>query len=195
MNDSMPSKRRLITVAVISVAILVAVVLLTGNQTLSSPSGAAIITSLPPTSGASVPTAPASSSTVAGTVSVSATHLSGHTWRFLYTIRATGKVPIAGFQLTGPAAHLFRVIGPGWNYYGNGVCGTTGPPGVLIYWSTNQTSPDLIQPGKSTTFGFDVNTSGTAPLSYSLSYGASTPYFGQTKGPANSTLAISGPCK
>jgi hypothetical protein len=195
MDETLPSKRRLIAVAIISVAILLVIVLLTGNQTLSSPSGAAQITALPPTYPPAASTPAPSSGKVQGAVSVAATHLSGHTWRFRYTVRATGKTPIAGFQLSGPTAHLFRVTGPGWNFYGNGVCGSSGPSGLLIYWSTGQASPDVIRPGTSATFGFEVNTSGPATASYAISYGTSTPSFGQIRGPATSSLPVTGLCK
>jgi hypothetical protein len=191
MNDGLPSKRRLIAVALISVAILLVIVLLTGNQTLSSPSGAPQITAIPPTAApTSAPAAP-----VKGEVAVVVKHLKGHTWRFRYTLRATGTTPLGGFQLTGPTAHLFRVSGPtGWSYYGNGVCGSKGPAGLLIYWSTNGDN-GIIAPGKTARFGFEANTSGSLLGSYAISYGTSTPQFGRTRTPAGSRIAISGPCK
>jgi hypothetical protein len=193
-TDGLPSKRRLIAVAIISVAILLVIVLLTGNQTLSSPAGAPQITAIPPTAAAtSAPSTP--SGPVKGSLTVAVKHLKGHTWRFRYTLRATGTTPVGGFQLTGPTAHLFRVTGPAaWSYYGNGACNSTGPTGLLIYWSTNGATA-AINPGRSATFGFEVNTSGTVSGSYALSYGTSSPQFGQIRAPAGSNLAITGPCK
>lgn len=195
MNDGLPSKRRLIAVAIVSVAILLAIVLLTGNQTLSSPSGAPQVTALPATAApTSASTSPASAP-VKGAVTVTVKHVKGHTWRFRYALHATGTTPVGGFQLTGPTAHLFRVSGPAsWSYYGNGACGSKGPAGLLIYWSTNGATA-AVPPGKSATFSFEVNTSGPVTGSYALSYGTSSPQFGQTRTPAASNLAISGPCK
>ena len=60
--------------------------------------------------------------------------------------------------------------------------------------STNGNA-STISPGKSARFGFEVNTSGSVLGSYALSYGTSTPQFGQARTPAASSLAVSGPCK
>ena len=191
VNNSPPSRLRLLIVGVVAAAILFAIVVATGSQTLSSPSNVPAAT-LQPTS-ASATAVPAGS--VQGTVTSSARHLAGNTWRFRYTVRAQGKTPVGGFQISGPSAHLFHVVSHGWNYYGTGVCHTTGPAGLLIYWSTNAASSSIIHPGQSAVFGFDVNTSGPGDASYSLSYGTATPGFGHLKAPKTSSMAPSVPCK
>lgn len=190
-SNEPPSKRRLVVVAVIAAAILFAIVIATGRQTLSSPNNAPSVTQ----SAATAAPAPTSSVAVKGAVTVAVHHLKGHTWRFRYTVRATGKTPIAGFQLSGSTARLFHVVGPAWNYYGTGLCKQIGPAGLLIYWSTNTAAGGLISPGKSKVFGFDANTSGPATISYSVSYGTAAPQFGHIQAPASSTLKPSVPCK
>ena len=126
-----------------------------------------------------------------GQVATTVTHLSGSTWRFRYVIRDTGDTPIGGFQISGNAANLFHVVTPtGWAYTGS-YCGQH-LAGILIYWSTS--TPHVITAGRTATFGFDVNTSGTRLLHYSMAYGNDTPQFATIRGPAGSDLKASGRC-
>jgi hypothetical protein len=190
----MPSTRRLIVVALVAAAILLALVIAMGGTTLPSPTAGAITS--PPTSAPSAaptggPTQP--SGAVKGTVTVSVRHVSRHTWHFIYAVRNAGKVPIAGFELNAASSNLFHIKGPAWNVFGSGVCKGNNP-GLLVYWSTTSGATNHISPGHSARFSFDVNTSGPISMAYSLSYGTSAPQFGQTKGPAGSTLPASGPC-
>lgn len=189
MIDEVLSKRRLIVIAVLATAILLALVIAMGGTSIPTPGAAGAITSIPaPTVAPAVSMAP---NPVRGVVTVTSTHLRGQTWRFRYTVRATGKTPIGGFQLNGNSANLFNIVGPHWSFYGSGVCGQR-HPGLLIYWSTSTTP---IQPRHAAHFGFDVNTTRVSSTSYSLSFGASAPQSGTTRAPAPSALRATGPCQ
>jgi len=187
--------RRLVAAAVLAVALLFGLIISTGGgipgfgSSNNSPSNA------PPVNDATTPAVAPVSGHVTGGVTVHATHLGGAIWRFLYTIHNRGNTPIAGFQINGPTANLFhRVSRQGWSSFGSGICGRR-LPGILIYWSTTTSSPTIIAPKQSGQFGFTVNTSGVAPVGYSLSWGSAAPEFGRTQGPAASTLPTNGSCK
>jgi hypothetical protein len=127
-------------------------------------------------------------------VTVKVDHVSRTTWQFIYSVKNTGTVPIAGFELTDPLANLYHVRGrTGWAYYGGGVCGGN-HPGVLIYWSTGANSGYELPPSRTMHFRFAVNTTGTAVLHYSLSWGSAAPQFGTILGPAASSMPTTGPC-
>jgi len=183
---------RLIAVVAIAAGILIAIVIGMGTVTFSSPNNVPSVTAEPAASPTAAP--PAAAGSVKGSVTVSVHHLSGHTYRFLYTVRDTGKTPIAGFQINGNQANLFNVKGPGWNVFGNGICNGSNA-GLLVYWSTNSAAPNRINPGKSATFGFDVNTSGTIESTDALSYGTDNPMFSNVQAPKPSSLPAGGPCK
>jgi hypothetical protein len=184
--------RRLIAAIIIAAAILFAVIIGMGTVTFSSPGSVGSVTVPPQT--AIAPTAAPPQGSVQGTVSVSVQRLSGHTFRFRYTVRDTGRTPIAGFQLNGAKANLFHLVDPGWNPFGSGVCnGNNGT--LLIYWSTSTGAANQIAPGHSAHFGFDVNTTGQSSATYAVSYAKAAAQFGSTKGPAGSSLPASGPCK
>jgi hypothetical protein len=184
---------RLVAVALVAGAILVALVIATGGGS-AGPSGSSAPPAAP-TAAPAPPTQPAVAGAVKGTVRVQARHLHGSTWQFVYTVRNTGKVPIAGFQLNAARSNLFTIRGlTDWTFFGGGVCG--GPqPTVLIYWSTGAVVGSTIAPNGSGQFSFQVNTSGPAPVGFSLSYQTATPFFGTVQGPRPSTLKASGPCK
>jgi hypothetical protein len=132
---------------------------------------------------------------VQGQVSVSAKRLQATLWRFVYTVRDTGKTPIGGFQLNGPQANLFGVSGrPGWTTFGAGVC-KGNYPNMLVYWSTGSNIRTEIKPGQTVTFRYEVNGTGTIKRLYSLSWDGATAHFGQIDGPAPSNLPAAGPCK
>lgn len=174
---------RTIAVIVIACVLLLALVFATSGGLSSSSTPSAQPTS-----------APAVTVPIKGSVSVRRRHLSGHTWEFSYTVHDTGTSPIAGFQINGQPANLFAVRAkPGWPVFGSGICHGK-YPGVLVYWSTGA-GPGPIQPGKTGRFSFKVNTSGSLPLRYSLSFGANPPLFGTTEGPAPSSRRASGPCR
>ena len=191
MSESPSRTRRLVGTVVLPAAILIVLLLASGNNFFS---------------GESTPAAPVSENATAGVpptsaagriqamVSVAIHPLGGQTYRYTYTVRNVGKVPIAGFQINGQRANLFAIRGVSrWSRFGNGVCGEK-YPGVLVYWSTGSASPTVIRPGKTGRFGFDVNTRGHAADVYSLAYGQATPQFGTIAAPAPSTLPVSGPC-
>jgi hypothetical protein len=193
MFQTPSNSRRLIAVAVIAGAVLLALVIATGGS-LSGPggSGAAPPTIVPP---AVAPTAIplGAGGTIKGAVTVSAHHLKRHTWRFIYTVRDTGKLPIGGFQLNAPTSNLFHIANyRGWNFYGSGICRGS-PNGLLIYWSTSATGT-VIKPKHTAHLGFEVNTSGVGPGTYALSWGASAPQTGKTRVPIQSSLPTTGPC-
>ena len=194
MTEPLQNKQRLIVVAVLAGAILLALVLASGGGTSLPGSGSSEPTAAVPTAVISTATAAPAENPVQGLVTVSYKHLKGHTWRFLYTVRNTGKTAIAGFQLNGPRANLFHIKGSGWNYFGSGVCGGNNP-GLLIYWSTNSAAPDVIRQGQSRQFGFDVNAGTPVTSVYSLSYGTARPQFGKVQAPSGSSLNASGSCR
>lgn len=180
---------RLLAIALLALVMLAALVIATGGG-LSSPGSSPSPVASPV---AEVPTAPPGGR-VQGSVTVTMQHLGGSAWRFVYTARNIGNVPIAGLQLNAPRSNLFHVHGKsGWSYFGSGVCGGKFP-GMLIYWSTGSTSPDVIGPKQTGQFGFTVNTSGVASVGYSLSWGSAHPFFGTTRGPAASSLRASAAC-
>lgn len=121
-------------------------------------------------------------------------HLSGHTYRFTYTVHDLGKTPIAGFQINGDKANLFHLVNSGWGPFGSGVCNGN-HPNLLVYWSTSATANNQIKPGGSRSFGFDVNTTGQIPGTYAISYGTAAAQFGSTQRPAASSLPTTGPCQ
>jgi len=190
MSQNRSGNPRLIAIALLAGLILLALVIATGGG-FSSPAS-----SPPPPPAAPVaqaPTVPAGGH-MRGTVTLSVHHLNGRTWRFQYTVRNTGTVPIAGFEINAPRSNLFHITGEGgWGYYGEGVCAGH-YPGVLIYWSTGVTGPSLIEPKGTGHFGFDVNMTGSASASYSLSW-TSFAIFGTTPAPTGSSLAASAPCR
>jgi hypothetical protein len=168
---------------------LAALIVATGGG-FSSSGGSAPATASP---AAAQPTA-TSGSQIQGEVAVSAHHLQGDVWQFVYTVRNTGSEPIAGLQINAPRSNLYRVVRrPEWTDFGSGVCGGK-YPGLLIYWSTGTTSTTTIAPHHAARFGFLVNTSGTMPVSYSLSWDSARPQFGTTTGPKASSLRASGAC-
>ncbi len=179
-NDA--TSRRTIGVILVACLLLLGLVLATSNGlSNSAPSGA-------PTS------PPAATPPLKGAVSAQVHHVSGHIWVFRYTVRNTGTSPIGGFQLNGQAANLYHVRErPSWPVFGNGICGGK-YPGVLVYWSTGGGSGP-IAPGKAGHFSFKVNTTGSVPLRYSLSFGASAPLFGTVAGPVPSKLPTNGTCR
>lgn len=124
---------------------------------------------------------------------MSVQHLSGHTYKFQYTVHDTGSTPIAGFQINGPKANLFHLAGPGWHPFGSGVCNGNNP-NLLVYWSTTTGAANQISPGKTARFSFEVNTTGQIGATYAVSYSTSAAQFGHTQGPAGSTLPTTGPC-
>jgi hypothetical protein len=194
LNENQPlsvNPRRLIAAIVIAAALLVAIIIGMGTVTFSSPGNVASVT-VPPAAPTAAATA-AVSGTVRGEVSAAVTHLSGHTYRFVYTVRDVGTTPIAGFQLNGPKASLFKVTGNGWHAFGSGICNGNNPD-LLVYWSTRTGASNQIKPGQSRRFSFSVNTSGTITDSYALSYATAAAEFGKVQGPAESSLAPSGSC-
>lgn len=179
---------RLIAIVLLAGAVLVAVVIATGGTNSTSSPG--------PTSGPATPVAQSTGPVlqIQGAVTVSVRHLAGHTWEFWYRVRNTGRVPLAGFEISSATANLFHIRGrSGWSYYGSGVCGGQ-HPGVLIYWSTSTASPRIVKPGHRAHFIFDVNTSGPTQVRYSLSWDSAAPQFGTVQGPAGSVLKASGKC-
>lgn len=187
MTNAPSNVPRLIAIALIALALLAAMVWATGGGFEAGP---------PPTpQPTALPTPTVNPVRVVGSVSGAAYHLSGHTWRFTYTVRDTGRVPIAGFQLNGPAANLGKIQGKmGWLAFGSGVC-KQNYPGILVYWSINSASPSVIRPGRTGTFSFVAATNGTAQDGFSLSWGNAGPLFGKVIGPAQSTLPAPAPCK
>jgi hypothetical protein len=144
---------------------------------------------------AGAPVPASATSHVQGDLSVAVTQLGGNAWRFIYTIKNTGDVPIAGLQINAPRSNLYQIVAaPTWAAYGSGVCGGK-IPGVLIYWSTGAKGGELIHPKGSAQFGFTVNTAGATTSSYSLSYGTATPAFGTTQVPSASSLPAKGRCR
>ncbi len=188
------NNRRLIAAALLAVALLLGLIVSTGGGIPGFSSSNTSPANAPPVNDATTPAATPVSGHVNGDVTVKATHLGGTVWRFLYTIHNRGNTPIAGFQINGPTANLYhRVSRQGWSSFGSGVCGRR-LPGMLIYWSTTTSSPTVIAPKQSSQFGFTVNTSGVVPVGYSLSWSSAAPEFGNTRGPAASTLPTSGSC-
>ena len=188
------NNRRLMAAALLAVALLLGLIVGTGGGIPGFGSSNTSPVNAPPVNGATTPAAAPVSGHVNSDVTVKATHLGGTVWRFLYTIHNRGSTPIAGFQINGPTANVFhRVSRQGWSSFGSGVCGRR-LPGILIYWSTTTSSQTVIPPKQSGQFGFTVNTSAVAPVGYSLSWGSAAPEFGNTRGPAASTLPASGSC-
>ena len=187
MSQKRRVNTRLIAIALLAGAILLALVLATGGLQNSGSSAPALVpTSAQPT--------PVFSGEVHGIVTVRSEHLAGQTWRFVYTVRNTGTVPVGGFELSSPPANLFHLTGrSGWSYYGSGVCGGQ-HPGLLVYWSTGASGRAALAPRQTARFGFSVNTSGVTQAGYALSWGAAHPLFGRINGPAPSSLPTSGPC-
>lgn len=189
---------RLIAIAVLAVAILVALIVATGGGFPSQSGGNAPAPAPPATPPAprpakATPPAAVPSGQIQGTVSEVTHRLGGHAWQFLYTVRNTGKVPIAGFQLNGLRVPLYHLTTrSGWGFFGTGCGGNY--PNVLIYWSTGSTSPSRIGRGQTAMFGFKAETASTTRLDYSLSFGQAHPAFGVTTGPAPSTLPAPGGC-
>src|SRR5438105_3466440 len=133
------SNLRLIVVIATAAVLLIVLFVATGGGFPSVGSPASTPRAVPQ---AEAPTGKA----VSGTVTPHVAHLTGHTWRFTYTVHNTGTVPIAGLQLNGPSANLFHIISPhGWTYYGSGTC-SGAAPGVLIYWSTGSGGHTTIPP-------------------------------------------------
>jgi len=188
------NNRRLIAAASLAVALLFGLIVSTGGGIPGFGSSNTSPANGPPLNDTTTPAAAPASGHVSGEVTVNATHLGGAVWQFLYTIHNRGNSPIGGFQINGPTANLFHRVGrQGWSSFGSGVCGRQ-LPGILIYWSTTTSSPTVIAPKQSGQFGFTVNTSGVSPVGYSLSWGSAAPEFGNTRGPAASTLPTSGSC-
>ena len=185
---------RTVAIALVAGAILVALVIASGGglSTSSSPTPAPAPPATPVPAVSTAPPAPGGG--LRGTVTVKVDHVSRTTWQFIYGVKNTGTVPIAGFELTDPLANLYHVGGrTDWAYYGGGVCGGN-HPGVLIYWSTGGNSGYELPPNRTTHFRFTVNTTGTAVLHYSLSWGSAAPQFGTILGPAASSMPTTGPC-
>ncbi len=188
------NNRRLVAAALLAVALLFGLIVTTGGGIPGFGSSNTSPSSAPPVNDATAPAVAPVSGQVNGDVTVKATHRGGTVWQFLYTIYNRGNTPIAGFQINGPTANLYhRVSRQGWSSFGSGVCGRR-LPGILIYWSTTTSSPTVIAPKQRRQFGFTVKTSGVAPVGYSLSWGSAAPEFGNTRGPAASTLPTSGSC-
>ena len=194
MSKPAANNRRLIAAALLAVALLLGLIVSTGGGIPGFGSSNTSPANPPPVNDATTPAVAPVSGHVNGDVTVKAAHLGGAVWRFLYTIHNRGNTPLAGFQINGPTANLYHRVGrQGWSSFGSGVCGRR-LPGILIYWSTTTSSPTVIAPKQSGQFGFTVNTSGIAPVGYSLSWGSVAPEFGNTRGPAASTFPTSGSC-
>jgi hypothetical protein len=198
LNENEPlsvDPRRLVAAIIIGAAILIAIIAGMGTVTFSSPGSVASVTVAPATTAptTTAPTAAPATGNVKGSVAVVVRHLSGHTYQFRYTVRDTGRTPIGGFQINGPKSNLYHLVDPGWHAFGAGVCNGH-DPNLLVYWSTSQDAANLIRPGKSARFGYDVNTSGQTAATYAISYGTAAAQFGRTQAPAASTLPASGPC-
>jgi hypothetical protein len=188
MNERGENSRRLVAGALLAVAILLALFIATGGSlpSFSSPSSSA-----PPAASGNTP-AP---QPVQGSLTVSSHHLHGDLWSFAYTIHNSGKVPIAGVQINGPAARLSGITQrPLWNAQGAGVC-KQGPQGILIYWSTGSSSSTVVSPGKSLTLSFQARTRGVRQDGYSLSWDGAAPVFGKIAAPAAGTVPVSAPCR
>jgi hypothetical protein len=186
MDKTESSTRRVVAVGLLAVAILIGLYIATGGS-LPSLSLSSSNTPVPTPLVTTGPTG-----TIHGTVQAHVTHLKGTLWRFEYTIRNTGKAPIAGLQISGTPANLTKISArAGWNYYGAGVCKGSAK-GILIYWSTGAGSPTEIHPGQSVTLSFETRTKGTTHDQYSLSWDGATPQFGTLTAPAPSTLPVTG---
>jgi hypothetical protein len=181
---------RWIVIPLLAGAILIGLFLATGGGGQSSSSSAPAPT--PTTAPTTLPPAPTGQ--IQALMSVRIRHVTAHTWSFNYRIQNTGRLPVAGFELNGPQANLFHIQGrASWAFYGSGVCKQQ-HPGVLIYWSVGAASLRTIPPKHIAHFKFTVNTTGTAPLRYSVSWGSATPLFGVIAGPAPSSMPTTGPC-
>ena len=198
MSQGAQGRSHTITVVLLAAAVLVALVITTGvgfpgfSAGTSSPTG--VLPSVAPVASAGATATGPPPPRVHGLVTVKTQHLGDRTWRFTYTVRNTGTTPIAGFQLNGPRSNLSHIQGrPGWRSFGSGVCGGR-YPGFLIYWSTGKTSRTLLPPHRTARFAFTVRTTGTRPLTYSLSWSSAQPSFGQIAGPAASSLPAAGRC-
>jgi hypothetical protein len=188
LNDIRKNPRLLLS-GVMPVVIIIGLLIATGNPFSSGNSEPAT----PSGTGQGGAVSPASP-TVQGEVVAKVEHLHGNLWQFLYTVRNTGKTPIAGLQINGPRANLFDVTARrGWGVFGAGICGGKYPD-VLTYWSTGG-SGAVIHPNQSAVFGFKVRTSGSLPRLYALSGGQASPQFGRFLGPAASNLPADGACK
>jgi hypothetical protein len=181
---------RWIVIPLLAGAVLIALFLATGGGGQSSSSSAPALT--PMAAPTKLPARPTGQ--IRALVSVRVRHVAAHTWSFNYRIQNTGRLPVAGFELNGPQSNLFHIRGrAGWAFYGSGVCKQQ-HPGVLIYWSVDATSRRRIPPKHIAHFKFTVNTTGTAPLRYSVSWGPATPLFGEIGGPATNSMPTTGPC-
>jgi hypothetical protein len=191
MSEGLRVGRRQVAIAVVVAALLVGLALASGVGLPGSGGSSSASSGGAP--GSPLPT-PDIYHRIAGTVQSTVQHLGGDTLQITYTVRDTGKIPIAGFQIYGDPANLFRVRGrPGWQFFGNGICGQD-HPGILIFWSTTTTSGTVIPPGGQGTFSFRVNTAGTAASKYALSWGQAAPLYGNVTVPQRSSLKPSGPC-
>lgn len=194
MNESLNRNRRLLASLIIPAAILIGLLLATGQSLFG---GGSSQPPPPPTVHipAAAPTATVATGAVQGVVTVDVRRLGGNTYRFMYTVHDIGTTPIAGFQVNGAAANLYAIAGPrGWTPFGSGVCGGR-YPGVLIYWSTGSGSASVIRPRQTVRFAFSVNTAGASSHVYSLSFGQATPQFGMVQAPRPSTLPAPGSCQ
>jgi hypothetical protein len=192
--DKLRRNPKLIVSALLPAVLLIVLVLATGTGDLFGGGGSSAPPSGSGTSGAPPPPS-GTKEAVHGQVSVAAIHLSGHLWRFTYTIHDVGKTPIGGFQLNGPSANLSLVNGrAGWAIFGAGVCHGKFP-NMLVYWSTGPGSATEIKPSDTVRFSFEVNTMGTSKRLYSLSWGQAGAQFAEITGPAPSNFPASGRCK
>jgi hypothetical protein len=186
MDDTEGRRRRVVAVGLLAVAILIGLYVATGGS-LPSFSLRSANTPVPPPVVTAKP-----AGAVHGTISAHATHLHGTLWRFAYAIHNTGKVPVAGLQISGATSNLTDIsTRAGWNFYGAGVCKGSAK-GIVIYWSTGAGSPTEIKPGQRVTLSFETRTSGTTRDQYSLSWDGARPQFGKVMAPAPSTLPVKG---
>ena len=188
--DRLRTNPKTIATVLLPLALLVVLIVATGA---SNPFGGGSHSS-----SSSAPTAApavASHQSVQANLSVHVTRVRDTTWRFDYTVHNSGKTPLAGFQLDAARANLYNVYGKGgWAVFGNGICGGN-YSNLLVYWSTGSRSPAALHPGGSARFGFTVQTTRPAAMTYSLSWGNAAAQFGTTQGPASSSLRARGPCK
>lgn len=191
MATARGSRTRLIVILLIALALLLAVAVSIGGGSSSTSPGTAIQT------GGPIVTAPVvqiSTQHVGGHVSVQVKHLGIQSWRFVYAVRNTGPIPIAGFQIDSGRSHLFNLRQPaGWAAYGAGVCGGR-HPGILVYWSTTASGLHTIPSNATRHFSFLVRTARTRKARYSVSWRSAQPDFGQIRIPAPSSLPPGVPC-
>lgn len=190
MTTAHGSHTRLIVILLVALTLLLALVVATGGGSSGS--------SNPPATIAPIVTSPPlqiSAQQVRGRVTVRVKRVGPQTWRFVYQVRNTGPIPIAGFQINSGASNLFHVREPsGWKAYGAGVC-RGNYPGILMYWSTGASGLNTIPSNTTRRFSFSVRTTGTKVARYSLSWRSAQPKFGAVREPAPSSLPSSTPCR